>query len=150
MRSGTLARIPVFAVLCLMIAGCATIDKPAAAVHSKEPGVVLDRTWQWVSTVTPVEQITVPDPGRYTIRLMDDGKVQARFDCNRGGGTYRISEGKLSFGPLLSTRMACPPESLDGPFMRDLQRVVSFFVQDGDLYLEMPYDSGTMRFRLVP
>lgn len=34
--------------------------------------------------------------------------------------------------------------------MRDLQRVVSFFVQDGALYLELPYDSGTMRFREAP
>ena len=31
--------------------------------------------------------------------------------------------------------------------MRDLQRVTSFFVEDGTLYLELPYDSGTMRFR---
>jgi len=119
----------------------------APAGRTKDPRFVRNRTWQWVGTITPVEKVTVADPGRYTIRMTDDGKAQARFDCNRGGGTYVISEGKLSFGPLLSTRMACPADSLDGPFMRDLQRVISFFVQDGDLYLEMPYDSGTMRFR---
>ena len=31
--------------------------------------------------------------------------------------------------------------------LRDLQRVVSFFVDNGTLYLELPYDSGTMKFR---
>ena len=73
--------------------------------------------------------------------------VSLNTACNRGGGDYRISTGKLSFGPLLSTRMACPEDSLDGPFMRDLQRVVSFFVENGMLYLELPMDSGTMKFR---
>jgi heat shock protein HslJ len=107
----------------------------------------LKKTWQWVSTITPVEKISVSNPERYTIMLAGEGTLQARFDCNRGGGEFKISPGKLSFGPLMSTRMACPEDSLDGPFIRDLQRVTSFFVQDGLLYLELPYDSGTMKFR---
>jgi heat shock protein HslJ len=118
--------------------------------RSTDPRSILNRTWQWESTMTPVERISVPDPQRYTVLLTEDGKLQARFDCNRGGGNYEISEGRLSFGPLVSTRMACPPDSLDGPFMRDLQRVVSFFIQDGCLYLELPADRGTMRFRQAP
>jgi len=123
---------------------------PDQNTRSTDPQSLLSKTWQWVSTITPVEIITVTDPERYTIMLTEDGKLQARFDCNRGGGEYEISEGKLSFGPLMSTRMACPEDSLDGPFMRDLQRVASFFLQGGLLYLELPYDSGTMKFRPEP
>ncbi|WP_372681376.1 META domain-containing protein [Desulfosarcina sp.] len=78
---------------------------------------------------------------------MSDGNAKIRFDCNRGGGEYQLAAGKLGFGPLFSTRMACPQDSLDGPFMLDLQRVTSFFVEDGQLYLLLNYDSGTMRFR---
>jgi heat shock protein HslJ len=78
---------------------------------------------------------------------MDDGDLRARFDCNRGGGRYTISNGQISFGPMMSTRMACPPDSLDGPFLRDLQRVVSFFVENGILFLAFPVDGGSMRFR---
>jgi len=132
------------------VASCAANGPASTAARSRNPQDLLGKTWQWVETITPVEKIMVPDQARYTILLMGGGKLQARFDCNRGGGAYKISEGKLSFGPLLSTRMACPPGSLDGPYMRDLQRVVSFFVQDGDLYLELPVDSGTMRFRRAP
>jgi len=113
----------------------------------RDPGAITGVTWEWVSTTTPVEQTIVPEPGRYTILLQPDGKLQALFDCNRGGGDYTIEEGKLSFGPLISTRMACPEGSLDALFMRDLQRVSSFFVRGGELYLEMPMDSGTLRFR---
>ena len=142
--------IMTLAILALTASGCATAGNTTREERSKDPQLVLNRTWQWVATVTPVDTITVPNPERYTIRLADEDKVQARFDCNAGGGKYILSEGKLSFGPLLSTRMACPADSLDRPFMRDLQRTTSFFVRDGDLYLELPYDSGTMRFRQAP
>jgi heat shock protein HslJ len=138
------------ALFCSLIVGCTAHGQGSPAVRSTDPRAVVGQTWQWEATVTPVERITVPHPERYTILLLDDGRMQARFDCNHGGGTYEITAGKLSFGPLLSTRMACPPDSLDGPYMRDLQRVVSFFLQDGHLYLELPADSGTMRFRPSP
>ena len=132
----------------MVLAVCTAGSSPIRGARSSDPQTILEKTWQWESTITPVEKITAPAPERYTILLKADGKAEVRFDCNRGGGEYTISEGKLSFGPLMSTRMACPPDSLDGPFMRDLQRVVSFFVENGMLYLEMPYDSGTMKFRL--
>ena len=131
----------------LIVAGCSVGSSPIQHTRSADPRTILNKIWQWESTITPVEKITVPAPERYTIFLQSDGRAQMRFDCNRGSGAYKISEGKLSFGPLISTRMACPPDSLDGAFMRDVQRVVSFFVDNGALYLELPYDSGTMKFR---
>jgi heat shock protein HslJ len=141
-----MTRTLFLAVLGLIVAGCAGRTYSEPTTHSTEPSSVIGRTWQWEATVTPVEKIRVPDPERYTILLTADGKVQASIDCNRGGGDYRIGEGTLTFGPMLSTRMACPPDSLDHQFMRDLQRVVSFFVDNDTLYLELPYDSGTMKF----
>ena len=134
----------------MMMIGCAGGAPSGQHARSSDPKMTLNKTWQWVSTITPVEKITVPAPERYTIRLSDNGRLQAQFDCNRGGGDYKISEGKLSFGPLISTRMACPPDSLDNKFMKDLQRVSSFFLHDGNLFLELPMDSGTMKFRTVP
>jgi heat shock protein HslJ len=129
-------------ILAMFMAGCASGHMSGQSIRTMDPQAVLNKTWQWESTINPVEKIEVPDPERYTILLTVGGKVQARFDCNRGGGSYKISEGKLSFGPMMSTRMACPPDTLDAPFMKDLQRVTSFFI-----YLELPFDSGTMKFR---
>lgn len=130
----------------MLLAAC-TVSPPVVAERSTDPRLVLNKIWQWESTITPVEKITVPTPERYTISLRSDGKAQVRFDCNRGGGQFEISPAKLSFGPLVSSRMACPADSLDRPFMRDLQRVVSFFVENDTLYLELAYDSGTMKFQ---
>ena len=141
-------RIVSLLLLGMITAGCATGPSSDPSPRSNAPQMILNQTWQWQSTITPVEKITVTDPERYTLLLGNDGRAQVRFDCNRGGGEFEISEGKISFGPLISTRMACPEDSQDTRFMADLQRVASFFVENGDLYMELPYDSGTMRFQV--
>lgn len=137
-------------IVGLIVAACAVGVPSDPKSPSKDPQMVLGRTWQWVATITPAETIAVAAPERYTILLLADGKVQVRFDCNRGGGEYTIADGALSFGPLISTRMACPPDTQDALFMRDLSRVRSFFVESDQLNLELPADSGSMRFRQAP
>lgn len=133
----------------IVVTGCAGAPVNQQ-VRMTAPQSVVGKTWQWQSTTTPAEKINVPAPERYTFLLTADGRVQARFDCNRGGGSYTIADGRLAFGPMMSTRMACPPDSLDAAFMRDLQRAASFFVRDGALFLQLTGDSGTMRFRSPP
>ena len=60
-----------FVLLAVMISGgCATSgDQSEQAALISDRRMVLNRTWQWVATVTPVEKITVSTPERYTIRL---------------------------------------------------------------------------------
>lgn len=144
---GSTAKRAVAGLMILLM-----FDGNAAAVgqetkRDRAPEAVVGKAWQWESFVSPVEKIAVPTPERYQLELMPDGKARARFDCNRGGGAYRISEGQLSFGALVSTRMACPPGSLGDRYSRELARVTTFFIEDGKLYLEQPVDSGTLRFR---
>jgi heat shock protein HslJ len=137
-------------VLLIGLIGCATATQGGFADRTNNPDAVLGKTWQWEETVTPVEKVTVSDPNRYSIRFLKDRRLQAQFDCNRGGGAYEISAGRLSFGPMMATRMACPEDSLDWRFMQDLHQVVSFFVENDRLYLGLSADGGTMRFRPVP
>ena len=56
--------------------GAAITSAGAEHTRSIEPAAVLNKTWQWQSTVTPVEKITVPQPERYTILLKTGGKAQ--------------------------------------------------------------------------
>lgn len=137
----------VWATMAVLLSGCVTSDQKGSDSRSHNPAEVLNKTWRWEATVTPADRLAVSHPDRYTIRFAENGRLQANFDCNKGGGSYTLAEGKLSFGPLMSTRMACPEGSHDAIFMRDLQRVQSFFIKDGMLFLELPLDSGTMRFR---
>lgn len=45
--------------------------------------------------------------------------------CNRFMGTYALKDGKLSFGPLAGTRMACatPGGELEGPYLDALAHI---------------------------
>ena len=142
-----MCRIIFCILLGLTTVSCQTTSQSESSVNSAETASITGKTWQWVATITPAEEITVSEPDRYTVTFADDGKAQMLFDCNRGGGDYTISDKKLSFGPLISTRMACPEGSLDAVFMRDLQKVDSFFIKDGALYLELGLESGTMHFQ---
>lgn len=137
----------VLGIIGLMVTACASSGRPTSSARSHDPQAVVGKTWQWQGTVTPVEKINVTQPERYTLYFDEKGRVQARFDCNRGGGAYQISEGKLSFGALMSTRMACPEDSLDYTYMKQLKDVNSFFLEGDSLYLELPADSGTLQFK---
>lgn len=133
--------------LLTLVTACASKPGPLPA-RSKDPTMITGTTWQWEETQTPVEKITSPAPDRYTLLLLPDGRANSRFDCNRGGGSYRIVEpGRISFGTMATTMMACPPGSLDRRFAKDLGQAGGYFVEGGKLYLELPADSGTMRFR---
>lgn len=133
--------------LLTLVTACASKPGPLPA-RSKDPTMITGTTWQWEETQTPVEKITSPAPDRYTLLLLPDGRANSRFDCNRGGGSYRIVEpGRISFGTMATTMMACPPGSLDRRFAKDLGQAGSYFVEGGKLYLELPADNGTMRFR---
>ena len=120
-----------------------------AVPRSHDPADIVGKQWQWLSTQTPVEKIEAADPARYTLLLGEDGRAQLQFDCNRGGGDYTIGEGQLEFGMLISTRMACPEDTQDQVFMRQLEAVRVFFVDDGHMYLDLFADGGTMKFRPV-
>ncbi len=142
-------RFVLASLFLVSLAACSDEDaseSSASAEAAAESPALIGTLWQWQSTVTPVERIDVGEPVRYSLRLTDDGNAEIQFDCNRGRGSYALEGNHLSFGPLMSTRMACAPDSQDAVFMDYISRVSTWFLQDGDLYLELPYDSGTMRF----
>jgi heat shock protein HslJ len=112
------------------------------------PAEVVDTTWQWVGLTTPVEQVTVDAPDKYTIRFDKTGKVAVKADCNRGTTSYTASADRtIELKPMALTRAMCPPGSLSDRFVKEVTRATSYFLKDGDLYLQLPVDSGTLRFR---
>jgi heat shock protein HslJ len=117
-------------------------------VALKLPAEVVDTTWQWVSLTTPVETVTVDAPDKYTVRFGSDGKLAVKADCNRGTSSYTVSaDRKIALKPMALTRAMCPPGSLSDRFVKEVSRATSYFVKDGDFYLSLPTDSGTLRFR---
>jgi heat shock protein HslJ len=140
-------RLAAVIVLCLALGACASGEPAATSL----PPEVLDVTWQWQSVTTPVEQINVDAPERYTIRFGSDGRVALQADCNRGMTGYTVTaERHIAFSPIALTRMACPSGSLSDRYVKEVGRAGSYFLKDADLFLELPVDSGTLRFRRQP
>lgn len=149
--------------LCFLLAlpvACATAPPPAlppqptpagqapVVMPTALPAGVAEVTWGWESLVTPTETVKPDRPERYTIRFERTGRVAVRADCNRGSGSYTLlPDRRLTFGPVALTRAACPQGSLSDRFARDVGRATSYFVRDGAFFLELPVDSGTLRFR---
>jgi heat shock protein HslJ len=53
------------------------------------------------------------EQGRDTYIQFAEKDVSGFSGCNRIRGTYTYADGKLSFGPLAGTRMACPPDQME-------------------------------------
>jgi heat shock protein HslJ len=109
--------------------------------------VIVGTVWQWVQTLYNNDTKTAPaKPENYTVQFLEDGKLKVKADCNMKGGTYSTDGKKLSIKITHSTMAACETGSLEDRFVRDLAAGTAFFLQDGYLYLDVKYDTGTMKF----
>jgi heat shock protein HslJ len=86
------------------------------------------------------------EPDHYTLTLHPHGKAYVRVDCNRGSGTYAKADSSISINITHTTRAMCQPSSLEEEFSRNLTAAISYFKKDGNLYLDLKFDTGTMKF----
>jgi heat shock protein HslJ len=63
-------------------------------------------------------------------------RVTGSGGCNRFSGGYESGEGTLTFGPLMSTRMACPGMQTETAFLHALEGTRRFRLAGRHLDLE--------------
>jgi heat shock protein HslJ/LysM repeat protein len=103
--------------------------------------------WQWQETLMNNDDKFVPDnPGNYTMQLMADGSVAVQADCNQVSGTYTLDGNRISIELGPSTMAACPEGSLGDQFVANLGAASIYSFDQGDLLIDLKFDSGTMRF----
>ena len=146
MRPKTLRRLSLLGstvTLCLIMA-----QSLLFAGGPPDPEDITGIEWKWVQSLYSNDARALPaDPTHYTITFKPDGMLNVRADCNRAGGTYTVKEQSIAVKVTHSTMAMCPPDSLDGKFLKDLGAATIYFFKDGYLYLDLKYDSGTMKFR---
>ncbi len=105
-----------------------------------------DNPWQWVAFTDPMQQFDVQNPENYTLTFQDDGTVNIKADCNSAMGAYTVDGSSITIevGPM--TKAACPPESHSDDFVKYLDFAAIYFFEDGDLFIDLFADGGTMRF----
>ena len=111
---------------------------PAAALEGTE--------WRLVDIggqPSPAGADSTRHPG-FTL-LADGRKVQGSAGCNRMTGTYQLDGQKLKFGPLATTRMACPAMQTETAFLKALEATTRYAVNGSSLTL---YGADTAVARL--
>ena len=134
------------------LAGCTMPTHPDSAAPPTDPynpaatQLLDDTQWQLTSwadadgKTRPVpsssaSSTSIAGGAPITLNFSTQGgqrKTNGFSGCNRFAGTYDLTDGKLSFGPLASTRMACAPgpgSALEQPFLQGLTDIEKTGVQ---------------------
>ncbi len=125
-----------------------TAATPAAAETSAPAaGELTASPWVWQQTQMNDDSVKQPaTPGAFVLTLAADGLASATTDCNTFSGSYTTEGNQITIELPVTTMMACPEGAQEQEFITDLTSVISYLFADGDLVLELPFDSGGMRF----
>jgi len=104
--------------------------------------------WRLVEIASMDDTVYRPAQGaRYELVFEPGGKLVVQADCNGGRGSWtETPPSGLELGPIATTRMACPPESIDARFLADLGYVRSFVMEKGHLFLATMADGSILEF----
>ena len=72
-------------------------------------------TWVVDTTITPdaVTSSLAIDNAAATLQIADDGTLSGSTGCNSFTGKAEVSGETITFGPLATTRRACPPDAVE-------------------------------------
>ena len=117
----------------------------------KSPPSLGGSSWQLVKFQSSDDTTLTPDDrSKYTLTFGNDGRVNARIDCNRGSGRWKSNgPNQLQVGPMALTRAMFPPGSIHDRIAKDLPAVRSYVIKDGHLFLSPMADGGIYEFEPI-
>ena len=126
---------PVFATLVVFLLVFNIQPVKAGEVRNASVPSSLSGTYWWVEDI---DGQGVIDRSHTTIGFLEENRLAGDGACNRYTGAWQQNGNRLEFGPLASTRRACPEAIMgqDSRFHAAMARVVAFRVAaTGLLYL---------------
>ena len=103
--------------------------------------------WKWQQTLYYNDTRSVPDdPGNYTVSFDSKENLFIWADCSLGGGNYVVERKVIAEEVTHTTRAMNSPDSLERTFIKDLNAARIYFKRNGNLYIDLKYDIGTMKF----
>jgi heat shock protein HslJ len=126
MNKNTMTTITFLLVFGLILSACV----------SRAPQALLGGTsWTLVSYGSVKDQTPAANSIQTSLIFGADGQVSGNLGCNGLSGNYTIKDGKLTFGPLASTLMACPGPQMtqEGSAFQILAGTVSFILSGNSL-----------------
>jgi heat shock protein HslJ len=125
--------IVLVAAMALTVIGCSQPAASAAPSAAGPPTELPGTSWV-LKDLSGAELGT----GVPTIDFGTDGTVSGSAGCNTFNGTYTVDGSSISFGPLASTKMACPVADMavETAFLAGLSGATSWSIQALTLTLE--------------
>ncbi|MFP8967569.1 META domain-containing protein [Pokkaliibacter sp. CJK22405] len=128
-----------------LIAGCSLT--PANERGQTEPLQGTD--WQLYQVLD--QPVTVETTRPLSIQFATQGnQVSGYSGCNRFSGTYSLYGGRMSFEPLISTKMACRDMNTEQRYMDALSSVRSWEAKGTELWLMNADQQPLLRFKAAP
>ncbi|WP_082773860.1 META domain-containing protein [Hymenobacter sp. PAMC 26628] len=94
------------------------------------------RNTRWVPRTLAGHPVAPPTDGEPYLLLRADSAAEGNGACNRFRGPYTApGPGQLTFGPLLSTRMACPALPTETAFLKALAQTRTYQISGDTLRL---------------
>ena len=112
-------------------------DEVTITLDEIEPAALVGTTWTVTGTVANEAVSSVPMDSTASITIADDGNVAVDTGCNTGSGSVEVGDDTLTFGPIATTKMACPPEQteLETSVLSVLQGEVTYEIDGSNMSL---------------
>lgn len=123
-------------LLGVILSGCIPRSSSPPGDASTSPPSIVDREWALAS----LGDNTVPmgnggQPVTLTLQSSDN-RVSGSAGCNRYSGPYTLAGDELTFGPAMSTKMACEQGmDVEMAFLSMLTNVTGYQATDSSLTL---------------
>jgi heat shock protein HslJ len=105
------------------------------------PRIAPDQYWsgkRWILVELKEVPVQLSDSRRDAYLEFNDGEKRfaGNGGCNHISGNYTLDGKELSFGEVISTKMACPDLAFETTFLETLKDVDRFEMEDDDLVLK--------------
>ncbi|MDX1932696.1 MAG: META domain-containing protein [Capsulimonadales bacterium] len=119
-------------------------------VASKTTAALAGVTWELVEILYNDDRTVRPAGETMRVTFGPGERLTGKAGNNRFTGSFRTgSDRSLKIGPLAATRMADPPDSIAATFLKDLESANRYLFEKEDLILQLPIDTGILKFRKV-
>jgi heat shock protein HslJ len=106
------------------------------------------RSWTWEVAQLPGDaNLTPKKADAFVLSFTKDSTMSLSTDCNRVAGTYTIEGNRITFGPMMATRMYCEGAQ-EQIFCDLLAKTQSYKLDDKQrLVLTLADGNGTIVFK---
>lgn len=131
--------------LAIVLAGCAGMERPMTHDES------LENTYWKLTRVGDITAETADNQREaHFVLHAEENRVAGSTGCNRLAGSYQLENDALSFGPLVTTRMAClEGGETEQAFLGALEAAATWQVEGQALTLRDKSGAAVAQFEAV-